>query len=142
MTASRFDNQSLDQMREALEAARAEIVAIEKALAARLEAACPVQVDGIYRVKPPPDVDATWFRYGLTGRIVQVTRISAHRCGIGDDEPVELRVSVRTKLVGKRATPTGDGFGRKYYWIDPARLEPVDTAKTPAPRPANRGSAR
>jgi hypothetical protein len=134
--ADRFDNLSLDQLRADLSAARAEVVAIEAVLGTRLEAACPVVVGGIYRVKPlPDDVGDSVARIAgyllrsnsrLVGRIVLVCYIKAQRCGIGDDAPVELRVSVRAKLASKRDTPTADGFGRKYHWIDPERLEPVD----------------
>jgi hypothetical protein len=134
--ADRFDNLSVDQLQATLAETRAEERAIEKALCARLEAACPVNVDGVYRVKPlPSDVGnsiSQVARYLLTygakleGRIVQVCYIKAQRCGIGDDAPVQLRVSVRLKLASKRDTPTDDGFGRKYHWIDPERLEPVD----------------
>jgi hypothetical protein len=137
--ADRFDNLSVDQLQQALADARAEEKAIEAALAGRLEAACPVQVDGIYRVKAfPPlvsDSVSQVARYLLTygakleGRIVQVCYIKAQRCGIGDDPPVQLRVSVRVKLASKRDTPTADGFGRKTHWIDPERLEPL--ADTP-----------
>ncbi len=131
--ADRFDNLSIDQLHGALEEARAETVAIERALAARLEAACPVEIDGIYRVKALPretsDSVARVARYLLTygakleGRIVQVCYIKAQRCGIDDDAPVQLRVSVRVKLASKKDTPTADGFGRKHHWIDPTRLE-------------------
>ena|SRR6202035_879964 len=120
--ADRFDNLSIDQLREALSDARAETKMLERILVARLEAACPVQVDGVYRVKV--EGDSRW-QPKLSGRTVQVCLIMAQRCGIGDDAPVELRVSVRAKLVGKKATPTNDGFGRKYHWINPARLEAI-----------------
>jgi hypothetical protein len=134
--ADRFDNLSVDQLQQALADARAEEKAVEAALAARLEAACPVVVDGIYRVKALPretsDSVARVARYlltygaGLEGRTVKVDWIKAQRCGIGDYAPVALRVSVRVKLASKRDTPTADGFGRKYHWIDPERLEPLD----------------
>ncbi|MFZ1006850.1 MAG: hypothetical protein WAN65_08445 [Candidatus Sulfotelmatobacter sp.] len=124
--SDRFDNLSLDQLREALSEARAEETAVERALAARLEAACPVQIDGIYRVKL--ETDTIWQRK-LAGRVVLVGYVKAQRCGIGNDAPVELRVSVRPKLVGKKNTPTADGFGRKHHWIDPDRLEPLTQEK-------------
>jgi hypothetical protein len=134
--ADRFDNLSVDQLQQALADARAEEKAIEAALAGRLEAACPVQVDGIYRVKAFPrlvsDSVSQVARYLLTygarleGRVVKVSHIKAQRCGIGDDAPVQLRVLVRPKLASKRDTATVDGFGRKTHWIDPARLESID----------------
>lgn len=120
----RFDNLSMDQLREALSESRAETKAIEDALVARLEAACPVRVGEIYKVRVDPDQSYSWLRR-LSGRTVQVCFISAHRCGIGTDAPVELRVSVRPKLIGKKDTPTSDGFGRKHHWLDPSRLEPI-----------------
>jgi hypothetical protein len=134
--ADRFDNLSVDQLRQADLDARLEADAVEKALCARLEAACPVQVDVVYRVKPLPRdggdsigaVAAYLLDYGgrLEGRQVKVTHIRAQRRGWSRDNPVKLLVSVRPKLVGQKHTPTADGFGRKHHWIDPERLEPVD----------------
>jgi hypothetical protein len=119
--ANRFDNLSVDQLREALSDARKETTMLERELAARLEAACPVEVAGVYRVVASTD----HWQPKLSGRIVKVYWIKAQRCGIGDDAPIELRVSVRPKLLGKKDTPTDDGFGRKHHWIDPARLAPL-----------------
>jgi hypothetical protein len=117
---NRFDNLSVEQLRQALSDARAEAAALEDELSARLEATCPVKVDGIYRVI----IEADRWQLKLAGRIVKVAWIKAQRCGIGDNAPVELRVSVRPKLAGKHP-PTADGFGRKHHWIDPARLAPL-----------------
>jgi hypothetical protein len=134
--ADRFDNLSLDQLRQADLDARQEADAVERALCARLEAACPVQVDVVYMVKPlPRDVGDSvgavaryLLDYGarLEGRQVKVTHIRAQRRGWQRDNPVKLLVSVRPKLVGKKDTPTADGFGRKTHWIDPERLEPIN----------------
>jgi hypothetical protein len=127
--ADRFDNLSVDQLQAELEAARLETVAIEKALAARLEAACPVAVDGVYRVKIDDSVYG-WLQK-LGGRIVKVTFIKAQRAGWRrPDDGLMCLVSVRPKLAGKKATPTADGFGRKHHWIDPARLEPINETGT------------
>lgn len=119
---SRFDNLSLDQLREARIEAIAEIKAIELELCRRLETACTVEIGGVYRVKGAADI----WQPKLAGRTVKVEWIKAQRCGIGTDDPIELRVSVRPKLIGKKDTPTDDGFGRKHHWIDPARLEPLE----------------
>src|ERR1700689_1635439 len=115
MLANRFDNLSTAQLRELDNETREEAKAIEAALIARLEAACSVEVDGVYKVKVGLIAPGIWTK--LSGRIVKVASSQAWRVYRPDEggDIVKAMASVRPKLVGSRNTPTSDGFGRKHH---------------------------